>query len=92
MENKTVDISLCSLLTKYDTRLALYSRIANTDTLITMNDDANPECEHGEDTNVHSRLLEQSLTSGIMYVIVVGGYSCTDFGEFEITINESLGV
>ncbi len=80
-EAGAIDITLCSPVTNYDTKVAIFGEDCTTE--IYYNDD-NWECDL---SGLYSGIFGAELEEGI-YFVVVDGYSA-NAGDYEITITEA---
>ena len=87
--NIYVDISLCENITNYDCQLYIYENNCNS-IPIGCQEDGCQSPNYSAPYN--SKINAQYLNANTTYYIVVDGYASSSNGEYQININESIGL
>ena len=84
-----VDISLCENITNYDCQLYIYENNCNGSPVGCQEDG----CQSPNySAPYNSKINAQYLNANTTYYIVVDGYASSSNGEYQININESIGL
>ena len=84
-----IDVSLCENITNYDCQLYIFENNCNGSP-IACQEDGCQSPNYSADYN--SKITAQLLVANTTYFIVVDGYSANSNGNYQLNINESVGL
>ena len=84
-----IDVSLCENITNYDCQLYIFENNCNGSPIVCQEDG----CQSPNYTSAYnSKIKAQLLIANTTYFIVVDGYSANSNGNYQLNINESVGL
>ena len=87
--DRYIDISLCENITNYDCQLYIFENNCNGNPVGCQEDG----CQSPNYSAAYnSKITAQLLVANTTYFIVVDGYSSTSNGDYQLNINESVGL
>ena len=87
--DRYVDISLCENITNYDCQLYIFENNCNGNPVECQEDG----CQSPNFSAAYnSKITAQLLVANTTYFIVVDGYSASSNGDYQLNINESVGL
>jgi hypothetical protein len=87
--DRYIDLSLCDNITNYDCQLYIFENNCNGNTVGCQEDG----CQSPNySAPYNSKITAQFLSANTTYYIVVDGYSASSNGDYQLNINESVGL
>ena len=87
--DRYIDLSLCDNITNYDCQLYVFKNNCNGNTVGCQEDG----CQSPNySAPYNSKITAQFLSANTTYYIVVDGYSASSNGDYQLNINESVGL
>lgn len=87
--DRYIDLSLCDNITNYDCQLYVFENNCNGNTVGCQEDG----CQSPNySAPYNSKITAQFLSANTTYYIVVDGYSASSNGDYQLNINESVGL